>query len=104
MATETVTEIVEIVVGPAGDACCVYGEAFDFASLGDVDIRRASHCEPDERGRWWADLSPVGGPRLGPFPRRSGALGAELSWLRPHLPRLSLHSSQPGSNPEGGPS
>ena len=39
--------------------------------------RRASHVEPDADGRWWADLSPVAGPRLGPFEVRSAALDAE---------------------------
>jgi hypothetical protein len=48
---------------------------------GDLTIRRASHVEPTEDGRWTADLSPVGGPVLGPYVRRSAALGAELEWL-----------------------
>ena len=30
---------------------------------------------------WWADLSPVKGPKLGPFSRRSDALQAENYWL-----------------------
>ena len=30
---------------------------------------------------WLADLSPVNGPVLGPFDRRSEALAAELAWL-----------------------
>jgi hypothetical protein len=32
-------------------------------------------------GRWWADLGPVSGPKLGPFDRRSQALEAEREWL-----------------------
>jgi hypothetical protein len=71
----------ELVVGPDGMVRCVYGELLDLASLGDVAIRRASHVEPDAQGRWWADLSPVGGPMLGPFRRRSEALTAEACWL-----------------------
>lgn len=30
---------------------------------------------------WWADLSPVNGPLLGPFLSRSSALEAEVEWL-----------------------
>ena len=75
---------VEIVIGPNGDARTIYDERFDFACLGDVQIRRASFVEPDESGRWFADLSPVGGPTLGPYGKRSMALEAEVNWLRLH--------------------
>ena len=73
-----------IVIQPDGTARCVYGEAVDLRALGRVEVRRASHVEPDARGRWWADLSPVGGPVLGPFDRRSDALAAEARWLDEH--------------------
>jgi hypothetical protein len=59
----------------------VYGETIDLGALGSVSIRRASRVEPDERGRWWADLRVSGGPRLGPFALRSRALAVELQWL-----------------------
>ncbi len=42
--------------------------------------RRASHVEPDGDG-WVADLSPVRGPKLGPFPTRGEALREEVNWL-----------------------
>ena len=74
----------QILVGPGGQVRCVYEELIDLARLGEVDAVRASHVEPDRRGDWWADLSPVGGPRLGPFARRSLALAAELEWLLAH--------------------
>ena len=32
-------------------------------------------------GAWTADLSPVNGPVLGPYTRRSEALAAEIAWL-----------------------
>jgi hypothetical protein len=70
-----------LVIEPDGTVRCVYAEAIDLASLGAPTIRRASHVEPDAEGRWWADLSPVAGPRLGPFLTRSQALAAEQSWL-----------------------
>jgi hypothetical protein len=70
-----------LVVDPRGSIRGVYAEAIDLSVFGDIAIRRASHVEPDQAGRWWADLAPVGGPRLGPFGRRSDALAAELRWL-----------------------
>jgi hypothetical protein len=70
-----------LLIDPGGTVHCVYAEAIDLAALGTASIRRASHVEPDEQGQWWADLSPVGGPRLGPFPSRSPALDAEHAWL-----------------------
>ena len=72
----------EIIVDPHGNARCIYAEDIDLAALGEVDVVRASHCEPDERGQWWADLAPMDGPKLGPFTKRSEALTAEVSWLR----------------------
>ena len=79
------TRLMQIVVGPGGGQVrCVYGEQLDLARLGEVFVRRASHVEPDERGRWRADLSPVGGPTLGPFARRSEAMEAEEAWLAQH--------------------
>jgi hypothetical protein len=72
-------------VNPDGQVVCVYGEAIDLAALGELSVRRASHVEPDEAGRWWSDLGPVGGPRLGPFPLRSQALRAEAAWLDEYL-------------------
>jgi len=74
----------ELIVSPSGKVRCVYGEAIDLASLGTLTISRASHVEPDEQGCWWADLSPVEGPVLGPFTLRSQALDAEQCWLRSH--------------------
>jgi hypothetical protein len=64
-----------------GQVTCVYDEMLDLTVLGPLTIRRASHVEPDDTGKWWADLAPVGGPRLGPFGHRSQALTAERAWL-----------------------
>jgi hypothetical protein len=73
-----------LVVNPQGEARCIYGEEIDLRSLGTLTIRRASHVEPSDDGRWLADLSPVGGPILGPFDLRTEALSAEVSWLEQH--------------------
>lgn len=71
----------QLVIDPAGEVRCVYGEALPLAELGRLTISRGSMVEPNEAGDWTADLSPVGGPLLGPFTNRSAALDAEREWL-----------------------
>jgi hypothetical protein len=73
--------MMEIVISPSGELHCVYSEAIDLHALGLLQIHRASHVEPDIEGLWWADLSPVSGPKIGPYIRRSDALDAERYWL-----------------------
>jgi hypothetical protein len=80
-------------IDPAGNVSCVYAETIDLALLGALTIRRASHVEPDEAAQWWADLLPVGGPVLGPFPSRGLALQAESVWLEAHC--LDCPSARP---------
>jgi hypothetical protein len=72
---------VTLVIDPGGEMRCIYAETVDLSCLGSLSISRASHVEPDANGRWWADLSPVRGPKLGPFGRRTDALAAEQHWL-----------------------
>ena len=74
----------QLVIQPCGKVRCVYGEAIDLSKIGRLSISRGSHVEPDEVGCWFADLSPVNGPKLGPFPQRSDALSAEAAWLDAH--------------------
>ena len=74
----------KLLVQPDGTVRAIYDEMIDLAVLGRVTITRASHVEPDEQGRWLADLSPVNGPVLGPFDRRSEALEVEHDWLEAH--------------------
>jgi hypothetical protein len=71
----------ELLIRTNGSVLCVYDEAIDLSQLGQLTISRGSHVEPDQHGQWHADLSPVGGPVLGPFPLRSEALAAEHDWL-----------------------
>jgi hypothetical protein len=71
----------QLVVEPGGGVRCIYGEEINLHALGTPVISRASQVEPDEQGRWLADLAPVGGPVLGPFACRSEALLAERQWL-----------------------
>jgi hypothetical protein len=71
----------DLIIALDGSARAIYGEAIDLTALGRATIVRASHVEPDDGGRWTADLRPVGGPVLGPFEQRSAALAAEVRWL-----------------------
>ena len=71
----------QLVIDRAGTVRCIYAESIELSRLGDLSIRRASHVEPDGHGCWFADLSPVGGPILGPFDYRGSALAAEHRWL-----------------------
>ncbi|MBX3435479.1 MAG: hypothetical protein KF847_19355 [Pirellulales bacterium] len=75
----------ELFVDAQGVVRRLYDERLDLAPLGPAAIARAAHVEPDARGRWFADLAPSGGPRLGPFARRSLALAAEAAWLADRL-------------------
>lgn len=74
----------DLIVNLSGTVSAIYAEAIDLATLGTLNVRRASHVEPDEHGGWSTDLAPVGGPVLGPFPYRSAALTAEVAWLQLH--------------------
>ena len=97
----------ELFVAADGSARCLYGETLNLASLGSLQIERASHVEPDDRGRWMVDLSPVDGPTLGPYLTRSHALSVEAEWLLRHRltgsndgePFPSAKSSSPLTQP-----
>lgn len=63
-----------------------------LTELGRASVIRASHVEPSLHGDFWtADLSPVGGPALGPFALRHEALEAEVAWLEQN--HLHVHES-----------
>ena len=74
----------DLLIEPSGTVRCVFGEQIDLGQLGQLSIRRGSHVEPTPDGQWTADLAPVQGPLLGPFPTRTAALNAEVSWLQEH--------------------
>ena len=74
----------ELLIATNGSVRCVYDETLDLASLGPLQIERGSHVEPLPDGSWTADMSPVNGPLLGPFAKRSAALEAERTWLLDH--------------------
>jgi hypothetical protein len=74
--------MMELIILPTGAAKCIYDEVLPLSRLGQISISRASHVEPNSVGNWIADLSPVGGPKLGPFENRTTALAAEVNWLK----------------------
>ena len=74
----------QLMIRPGGKVHCLYGEELDLHELGSLAIARGSHVEPDATGQWTADLSPVNGPRLGPFSSRRDALAAERQWIETH--------------------
>ena len=75
----------QIVIKPSGVFISVYDDAFDYGDFGKPQIRRASRVEPDDSGRWIADLSPIDGPKLGPFNKHNEAVEAELEYVNAML-------------------
>jgi hypothetical protein len=82
-----------IFIRPNGNAQCLYGENINLAKLGQLDIKRASHVEPNENkpGEWIADLAPVGGPLFEGFDSRAAALAAEEKWLNAKMAQFNIH-------------
>ena len=77
-----VGETAELIIKLGGNVRMIYSELVEPHALGAPTIERGSHVEPDQNGFWWADLTPVNGPRLGPYQMRSKAIAAEIAWLR----------------------
>lgn len=82
----------QIFVRPNGHAQCLYSDDIELTKIGAVDIRRASHVEPDHAkpGEWIADLSPVGGPLFTGFKSRDAALKAEATWLNEKMTHCNV--------------
>lgn len=76
----------QLIISPQGMIRAIYDETLDLSTFGSMRIHRASFVEPDEQGRWFVDLAPVNGPKLGPFRLRSRALVAEQVWLELNWP------------------
>lgn len=79
----------KIIFLPDGTGITVYTEALELEGFGRLSHRRASYVEPVGHGHWSADLSPVGGPTLGPYAKRSEALEAEGEWLELHTEAMT---------------
>jgi len=77
---------IDLTIHEDGSIGAIHNDALaDLYDEGQTTIKRASHVEPVDGGEqvnWVADLSPVGGPKLGPYRLRSEALQAEVEWLQ----------------------
>lgn len=77
---------IDLTIHEDGTIGAVHNDALaDLYDEGQAEIKRASHVEPSFDGgqiTWTADLSPVKGPKLGPYRLRSEALQAEIDWLQ----------------------
>jgi hypothetical protein len=79
------SEQVTVNIQADGTVEFVYTDALQpLVASGAATVRRVSHVEPDGQGGWTADMSPVGGPVLGPFVLREAALQIERMWLKDH--------------------
>jgi len=75
----------ELLIAPDGSIRFLYHDALALLLReGDASLFRASHIEPIGSA-WFADLSLVDGPTLGPYPLRADALRAEQEWLWAHF-------------------
>lgn len=76
-------------IAPGGQITFIHSDALaPLMGAGQTEIRRASHVEPEPTSagvKWFADLKPVNGPKLGPFDLRSQALEAEVDWLNENV-------------------
>ncbi len=96
--TAPASNSLQITVTKEGRLLFVWDDTLQpLLSLGRASIRRVSHVEPmstnvpvDMVNRWSADLSPIGGPWLGPFDLREQALEAERDFLNSERGRSLL--------------
>lgn len=82
----------------------LYYDALKPLLNGEVVFKRASHVDPEvtpDGPRWFADLAPSNGPKLGPFETRDAALDAEVEWLvANHLHKISTIPKAQAENKE----
>ena len=83
----------QLVIKPTGVLVAIYDDHLDYGELGKPRIRRVSCVEPDEQGRWFADMTLSEGPILGPFDKRHRAITAELEYLNTLLSADTTDSS-----------
>jgi hypothetical protein len=43
----------DLVIETDGTVRCLYDETLDLSPLGEMQIQRGSHVEPDNEGRWY---------------------------------------------------
>ena len=102
----------KITITPEGEVRMIGGNGPDATQLGAASKRRASHVLPvnrplrwlfrwlrdryGETGRvaaftrcwpclWSVDMSPVGGPTMGPYRLRETAINVEIAYIEKHV-------------------
>jgi hypothetical protein len=72
-----------LIVESSGEVRAIYSDRINaiLTQVGAMKIKRASNVDPED-GKWFADLSLSGGPKLGPFNLREDAIAAEVNWLK----------------------
>ena len=71
-----------VTVSPGALVRFLYADSLcGLLNIGEATIKRGSHVEPTALNLWVADMSPSGGPKIGPFRLREDALDAEATWL-----------------------
>lgn len=78
----------KLLVSPEGVITAIYSD--DLVPLikeaEKVNISRASHVEPDDKGQWWATMKPFGEEvLLGPFETHKEAITEEVNYLEERL-------------------
>lgn len=69
-----------------GNLVFIYNDELAFlGELGTMTTARASHVEPGPDGKWYADMSPAGGPVLTGTDLRQTALDSEVEWLKENV-------------------
>lgn len=69
------------------DGCIkhIYNEDIDLSSIGEQQVKRASVVDPEDNGKWFADLSLSGGQKVTGFDKRSDALKYEINYLEENI-------------------
>ena len=79
----------DIFILPDGTVKFIFDDALrPVLDIGISDVRRASHVELEETEdglKWFADMSLVEGPKLGPFDSRDLAVKEEINWLNANI-------------------
>lgn len=81
-------EVAVIDVSPAGEITAIYDDELRdvFVALGELRRPRASDINEDSAtGKFFADLSKIGGPILTGFDFKKDAERAEVAWITKHV-------------------
>lgn len=68
-----------------GEIQYIYNEDLNINDIGKVNIKRVSKVEPDKDGKWYVDLSLIGGEKINGFNKRSNAIKYEIDWIEKNI-------------------